>query len=120
MSVVSSQAEALADGTKYAYGFITTKCLPDVLPTTTIAKDAIASGQVGAWLLIQVSRNLTLRVWDFGVLRLSSQVGLRATTDRTKLMRTERFRYRRGRIQSVERRRGTPHLGAWLGGDRHQ
>ena len=52
---MSSQAEALADGTRYAYGFIATKCLPDVLPTTTLVKDALASGQVDAWALIQVS-----------------------------------------------------------------
>lgn len=52
--VVSSQAEALVDGTRYAYGFITTKCLPDVLPTPTLVKDALASGRVEAWTLIQV------------------------------------------------------------------
>jgi hypothetical protein len=54
-AVVSSQQEALADGTRYAYGLITTKCLPDVLPTTELVKDALASGQVDAWALIQVS-----------------------------------------------------------------
>jgi hypothetical protein len=52
--VVESQQEALADGTRYAYGLITTKCLLDVLPTVELVKDALASGQVEAWALIQV------------------------------------------------------------------
>lgn len=64
--VVKSQTEALSDGTRYAYGLITTKCLPDVLPTTTLVKDALASGQVEAWALIQVSAKLERFTCDVG------------------------------------------------------
>lgn len=48
-----SQAEALPDGTHYALCVVCTKCLPDVLPTTTLLADALATDQVGAYVLIQ-------------------------------------------------------------------
>ncbi|WVR05895.1 hypothetical protein IAU60_002921 [Kwoniella sp. DSM 27419] len=51
--VFRSQKEALADGTQYALGLVCTKCVPDVLPNTTLLEDSIASGQVAAWNLVQ-------------------------------------------------------------------
>ncbi|WVQ97447.1 hypothetical protein IAU59_004560 [Kwoniella sp. CBS 9459] len=51
--VSRTQAEALADGTHYALGLVCTKCIPDVLPNTELLADSIASGQVGAWNLVQ-------------------------------------------------------------------
>ncbi|WWD17883.1 hypothetical protein CI109_102327 [Kwoniella shandongensis] len=51
--VFKSQKEALEDGTRYAFALVCTKCLPDVLPNTTLLADAISSGQVEAWSLIQ-------------------------------------------------------------------
>lgn len=54
-SVVKSQAEALEGDVTYDYCLITTKCLPDVLPTPKLVEDVISSGKVKAWSLIQVS-----------------------------------------------------------------
>lgn len=51
--VVKSQAEALEGDVKYAFCLITTKCLPDVNPTPNLVRDAIDSGKIGAWALIQ-------------------------------------------------------------------
>ncbi|OCF42301.1 hypothetical protein I317_03921 [Kwoniella heveanensis CBS 569] len=51
--VFRSQNEALADGTHYALGLVCTKCVPDVLPNTELLADSIASGQIGAWNLVQ-------------------------------------------------------------------
>ncbi|RSH79564.1 hypothetical protein EHS25_007966, partial [Saitozyma podzolica] len=45
--------EAFADDTHYAFCLVTTKCLPDVNPDAKLLADAIASGKVGAWALIQ-------------------------------------------------------------------
>lgn len=53
--VVKSQAEALEGDVKYDLALIATKCLPDVLPTPKLAEEAIQSGKVAAWSLIQVS-----------------------------------------------------------------
>jgi len=55
MLVVKSQAEALQGDVTYDYCLITTKCLPDVLPTPKLVEDVIKSGKVKAWSLIQVS-----------------------------------------------------------------
>lgn len=52
--MVRSQAEALEGNTHYDFCFVTTKCLPDVKPTPELLKDAIASGKIGAWTLLQV------------------------------------------------------------------
>jgi 2-dehydropantoate 2-reductase len=51
--VVKSQSEALSGSTTYDFALVTTKCLPDVLPTPTLLADAIASRKVKAWSLIQ-------------------------------------------------------------------
>jgi len=51
--VFKSQAEALAGDVKYAFCLITTKCLPDVSPTPKLVEEAIGSGKIGAWALIQ-------------------------------------------------------------------
>ncbi|KAK6905712.1 hypothetical protein I204_05660 [Kwoniella mangroviensis CBS 8886] len=51
--VVRSQAEALADEKRYAICVVCTKCLPDVLPNSELLKDAIESGQIGSWNLVQ-------------------------------------------------------------------
>ncbi|WVW82314.1 hypothetical protein I302_104320 [Kwoniella bestiolae CBS 10118] len=51
--VVRSQAEALANGQRYAICVVCTKCLPDVLPNSVLLKEAIESGQIGSWNLIQ-------------------------------------------------------------------
>ncbi|GFZ43463.1 hypothetical protein JCM24511_01183 [Saitozyma sp. JCM 24511] len=51
--IVKSQSEAFADDTHYAFCLVTTKCLPDVNPTPKLLADAIASGKVSAWALIQ-------------------------------------------------------------------
>ncbi|WRT64143.1 uncharacterized protein IL334_001072 [Kwoniella shivajii] len=51
--VVKSQKEALENGQKYPICIVCTKCLPDVLPNSELLKDAIESGQIGSWNLIQ-------------------------------------------------------------------
>ncbi|KAL1410591.1 hypothetical protein Q8F55_004608 [Vanrija albida] len=51
--VFKSQAEALADGTRYALCVVATKCLPDITPNAKLLEDSIKSGQVGAFVLIQ-------------------------------------------------------------------
>jgi 2-dehydropantoate 2-reductase len=56
--VVKSQAEALEGDVSYDYCMITTKCLPDVLPTPKLVEEVIASKKVKAWSLIQVGRTL--------------------------------------------------------------
>lgn len=55
-----SQADALADGTRYALCVLCTKCLPDVLPNATLLADSIKSGQVGGYVLIQVGIMIVL------------------------------------------------------------
>jgi 2-dehydropantoate 2-reductase len=64
LRVVKSQSEAFADDTHYAFCLVTTKCLPDVNPTPKLLADAIASGKVGAWALIQVSPGLHMLPLD--------------------------------------------------------
>ncbi|TXT12564.1 uncharacterized protein COLE_02974 [Cutaneotrichosporon oleaginosum] len=49
--VCKSQAEAL--DREYALCVVCTKSLPDVLPTTDLLADALRSGKVGAYVLIQ-------------------------------------------------------------------
>lgn len=64
LRVVKSQSEAFADDTHYAFCLVTTKCLPDVNPTPKLLADAIASGKVGAWALIQVSQGVYILPLD--------------------------------------------------------
>ena len=52
--VVKTQAEALEGDVTYDYCMITTKCLPDVLPTPKLVEEIIASKKIKAWSLIQV------------------------------------------------------------------
>lgn len=61
ISVVKSQAEALEGDVSYDYCMITTKCLPDVLPTPKLVEEVIASKKVKAWSLIQVRSSLVCR-----------------------------------------------------------
>lgn len=75
-AVVKSQAEALTPGKHYDFCLLTTKCLPDVLPNTSLLAPAIASGQIGAWCLIQnglgVERELQEAVEASGTPMISS------------------------------------------------
>lgn len=52
-TVVKSQAEALTSESHYDYCLLTTKCLPDVTPNTSLLGPAIESGKIGSWCLIQ-------------------------------------------------------------------
>ncbi|KAK4686277.1 hypothetical protein P7C73_g3854, partial [Tremellales sp. Uapishka_1] len=56
--VVKSQAEALEGDFHYDFCLVTTKSLPDVLPTPEMLKECIASGKVGAWSLVQNGLNI--------------------------------------------------------------
>jgi 2-dehydropantoate 2-reductase len=51
MQVCKSQVEAL--DREYALCVVCTKSLPDVLPTTDLLWDALRSGKIGAYVLIQ-------------------------------------------------------------------
>lgn len=68
--VVSSQSEALAQTPHFPLCLLTTKSLPDVLPTTKLLEPCIYSRQIGAYSLIQnglgVERALYEAVKDQG------------------------------------------------------
>ncbi|RXK40293.1 hypothetical protein M231_02407 [Tremella mesenterica] len=62
--VVKSQEEALAGDVKYDYCLITTKCLPDVNPTSKLVEPVINSGKVGAFVLVQNGLDVEVDLYE--------------------------------------------------------